>query len=78
MLPSDKIGHFLAGIAAAALAYPFGAMEAAIAVAAIAIGKEVVWDWWLGRGTSEPADALATMIGGALLLSWYVFGTGYL
>lgn len=76
MIASDKIGHFLAGIAAAALTYPFGAMEAMGAAIVVGIGKEL-WDS-AHDGQVDLADAICTIAGGALLISWYVFGTGYL
>lgn len=76
MLPSDKIGHFLAGIAASALAYPFGAIEAMGVAIVVGVGKEI-WDS-AHDGQVELADAICTIAGGALLLGWYVFGTGYL
>lgn len=70
-LAEDKIGHVIGGLAIAGAFAPFGWVAALVAVIAIGIGKEVVWDKWLGRGTPEVADALATILGGVLLLGWY-------
>lgn len=78
MIPRDKIEHAVVGFSVAAAVYPFGTVEAALAVIAVALGKEIVWDALLAKGTPEPLDAVATMIGGALLLGWYVFGIPYL
>lgn len=71
MIPSDKLAHFLAGIAVAALAYPFGVFPALLLTLLIACGKEV-WDAQ-GNGTPEVLDALATLVGGALLVTYYIF-----
>lgn len=70
MIPSDKIGHFLAGIAAAAMAYPFGAIEAMGAAVVVGVGKEI-WDS-AHDGQIEMADALCTVIGGMFLIGWYL------
>lgn len=69
-MPTDKLLHFLAGIAIAALVYPFGILWAFLAVSIVAIGKEIRDAQ--GFGTPEIADALATIAGGAVLLGWYL------
>jgi hypothetical protein len=69
MIPRDKLAHFLAGIAVAAVAYPFGLVPATLATVIVAVGKEL-WDAQ-GNGTPEPLDAVATLIGGAVLMGWY-------
>jgi hypothetical protein len=69
VIPRDKLAHFYAGIAVAALAYPFGASATITAVALAAVGKEL-WDAQ-GNGTSEVWDAIATLLGGVALLGWY-------
>lgn len=83
-IPHDKVDHFLVGHAIAAVLDPFGYMLAVhfgvpafvgriavlICVSAVAIGKEKLWDA-LGHGTPEWNDAIATVIGGVLLLGWY-------
>jgi hypothetical protein len=68
-MPTDKLLHLLAGIAIAALAYPFGILWACLAVLVAAVGKEIYDS--TGRGHVELLDALATVAGGALLLGWY-------
>jgi hypothetical protein len=69
MIPSDKLAHFLAGIAVAAVAYPFGLIAAMLATVIVAVGKEL-WDAQ-GNGTPEPLDAVATLAGGGALAGWY-------
>lgn len=68
-IEADKIGHFHAGIAVAALFYPFGLIAAIVATFIAAIGKEI-WDSY-GHGTPDKYDALATILGGGVLLAWY-------
>jgi hypothetical protein len=73
MIPRDKLAHFLAGIAVAAVAYPFGLIAAMLATVIAAVGKEL-WDAQ-GNGTPEMADFLATVVGGGMLVGWYhLFG----
>lgn len=66
---SDKLIHLLAGIAIAAVVYPFGILWAIAAVFLAAVGKEAYDS--TGRGHVELLDAVATLAGGAVLLSWY-------
>jgi len=68
-MPIDKLLHLLAGIAIAAILYPFGVVPAFCAVLFAATAKEL-WDK-TGRGTPELLDAVATIAGGATLLGWY-------
>lgn len=67
-LPIDKITHTLAGAAIAAALLPWGVIPAILAVLVAAIGKEL-WDAQ-GHGTPDHIDALATVIGGMLMLGW--------
>ena len=69
MIARDKMAHFHAGIAVAALAYPFGLPLVALAVVVSAVGKEL-WDLQ-GNGTPEAWDAIATILGGVALVGWY-------
>lgn len=69
MIARDKLAHFHAGIAVAALAYPFGLIPAVLATVIAAVGKEL-WDLQ-GNGTPEGLDAVATLVGGAALIGWY-------
>lgn len=63
-----KTIHTLAGAAIAAALLPFGFIPALLAVIVAAVGKEV-WDAQ-GHGTPDQVDALATVIGGVLMLGW--------
>lgn len=64
----DKITHTLAGAAIAAALLPWGVIPALLAVIVAAVGKEL-WDAQ-GHGTPDVYDALATVIGGVLMLGW--------
>lgn len=68
MPPLDKITHTLAGAAIAAALLPWGVIPALVAVFVAAVGKEL-WDAQ-GHGTPDRIDALATVIGGVLMLGW--------
>jgi hypothetical protein len=68
IMDADKLCHLLAGIAIAAVMYPFGPLLAMLAVIVIGIGKEV--RDMLGDGMPEVNDALATIAGGVLFISW--------
>ena len=61
----DKKQHLLAGLALSLLAgllfCPIGGLMAAVIVG---LGKEVVWDGFLRRGTPEVMDFVATALGG--------------
>ena len=68
MMPADKLLHLLAGIAIAAVVYPFGVIPALLAVILAAVGKEL---WYAqGHGTPDHIDALATVAGGCAMLGW--------
>ena len=68
MIAPDKIAHFLAGAAIAGLAVAYGASPAlAIAASVFAAVAKEIHDA-TGRGTPEVLDALATILGGALVL----------
>lgn len=76
MLPADKPAHFLAGIAIAAMLLPFGFGPAFVGTLAAAVGKEL-WDAQ-GHGTPEKNDAIATVLGGVLLLGWHEIAAQWL
>ena len=64
----DKITHTLAGAAIAAALLPWGVIPALLAVLVAAVGKEL-WDAQ-GHGTPDHIDALVTVIGGVIMVSW--------
>lgn len=74
-IPKDKKLHLLAGLALSLLAglfvYPTWGLATAVVVGAL---KEIIWDWWLKRGTPEWWDFWATCLGGtagfAILTMW--------
>ena len=68
MIALDKIIHTLAGAAIAAALLPFGVIPALLAVLVAAVGKEL-WDAH-GHGTPDHIDALVTVAGGVLMVSW--------
>jgi len=67
MLARDKQMHFAAGLALSMLTgllcTPTWGLLTAVVVGAL---KEISWDRWLGRGTPEFLDFVATVLGGAL------------
>jgi hypothetical protein len=65
----DKLAHFLAGIAVAALAYPWGLVPAIVAVIVAAAGKELA-DMYR-HGEPEAWDLVATLAGGVVGLVWW-------
>ena len=71
MPPLDKIAHFLAGSTIAAALLPFGIIISLFAVVVAAAGKEL-WDMY-GHGTPDGKDAIATIIGGALMAGWLTY-----
>lgn len=68
-MPTDKLLHLLVGIAIAAILYPLGIYVTLGAVVVAAVGKEL-WDA-RDHGTPQVLDAVATCVGGFLLLAWY-------
>ena len=66
-MPKDKQKHLLAGLALSILAgllfCPLIGLAAAAVVGAL---KEIVWDWWLKKGTPEFMDFVATVAGGVV------------
>jgi len=68
MIPLDKQLHFYSGGMLAALAWPFGVVLALLIVVVAAIGKEVRDS--MGYGTPDAWDAVATILGGSVVISW--------
>ena len=70
LIAPDKISHFLAGGFIAALVWPFGVWLAVIAVLVAAVGKEVYDKLHPDKHTVDIWDAIATVMGGFLMLGW--------
>lgn len=66
MIPKDKLYHAAVG-AAVGLLSPFSLGWSAVLCLVLAIGKEVIWDWRLNKGTPEFLDVFATVAGWALV-----------
>lgn len=65
----DQAGMIISGWASSSVYYwelrPWLSMGAGIGAAGtIGVGKEVIWDNWLGKGTPDPHDAGSTIFGG--------------
>jgi len=75
MLPLDKQLHFFSGGMLAGLLMPFGFEVAWLGVVAAGVGKEV-YDKVSGRGTPEIMDAVATILGGSVVVIWAVIFKG--
>lgn len=85
---NDKLKHFIAGSVIALLTLLFFAIfvhrpdygwnigAAAILTVVAAVGKELVWDKWLGKGTPELDDVLFTIYGGwSMWILWAIAET---
>ena len=69
MLPKIKILHFLAGMACAALASPFGIIAAALTPVGIGLAKEMYLHF---TGQGAEADNFAwTIAGAATFVLWF-------
>lgn len=69
-LPLDKISHFLVGSVAAAMLLPVSTQLAILAVVSAAAAKEVL-DKLMGK-PFDWVDLAVTILGGALMILWYV------
>ena len=70
MLAEDKQLHFFSGGMLAGMLMPFGLQTAVFGVIFAAIGKEL-YDLLSKRGTPEIMDAVATILGGAVVILWF-------
>ena len=75
LLPADKLTHAVLGLCIALVLLPFGALPAALACAASAIGREV-YAWHKRGWTMTRADAIEhaadigfTLAGGGAVLA---------
>lgn len=65
-MPADKAAHFLLGLIASLVIWPFEPLASFVVVLIGAAGKEF-YDYQSGKGTPEAADFLATVAGGTVL-----------
>ena len=66
-LPADKGTHLAYGAALACIGGFHSVLAGALLCVAFAVGKEA-YDFITKKGTPEPLDAAATLVGGALVL----------
>ena len=76
MIPLDKQLHFYSGGMLAGLLMPLSVQLAVFGVIFAAIGKEL-YDLLSKRGTPEIMDAVATILGGAVVVISTVILNGY-
>lgn len=63
----DGLAHVLVSLVlCGVLSAVLPVWSAVLATMAIGIGKELVWDWWMKKGTCEVRDALSDAIGAIL------------
>ncbi len=61
---TDGLAHVLVSLVLCGVLSAVLPVWAAVLVTmAIGIAKELVWDWWLKKGTCEVRDALSDVIG---------------
>lgn len=72
-VPKDKQLHIIAGFIITLCTIWFGVWVALSCLIIAGVGKEVIWDWLLGKGTPDPWDTLATIVGGFPVLSLGMF-----
>jgi hypothetical protein len=66
-LPADKANHAIYGAALACIGGFHSVLAGALLCVAFSVGKEI-YDFVSKKGTPEPLDAAATLVGGALVL----------
>lgn len=67
-LPQDKANHFAYGAVLAAIGCLFSPLAGAALCVAFAVAKEV-YDRASGKGNPEILDAIATIVGGVVVIS---------
>jgi len=75
VIPLDKQLHFYSGGMLAGLLMPLSVQLAVFGVIFAAIGKEL-YDLLSKRGTPEIMDAVATILGGSVIVIWAVIFKG--
>ena len=74
-IPTDKQLHFFSGGMLAGLLMPLSVQLAVFGVIFAALGKEL-YDLLSKRGTPEIMDAVATILGGSVIVIWAVIFKG--
>jgi hypothetical protein len=69
LMSCDKVQHFIYGVCAASIFYPFGLVYALLAPVVFGLTKEIIDA--KGFGTKSFNDFIATVAGGFFLMSWY-------
>lgn len=71
LLGRDKLEHFYTSALGFALfSFVFNPVVASIAVASVALAKELFYDKWLGKGTSEFLDGFMSCL--PIILYWLI------
>ena len=71
MMPTDKKIHLIgSGIVCLALSFVLPLIYAAGVTLVFGAAKELVYDWYLGKGMPDPWDFAADVAG--VLLAWVV------
>ena len=68
IIPADKANHLAYGATLACIGAFHSVLAGAVACAVFGIGKEI-YDRVSKRGTPDVLDAVATLVGGALVLA---------
>lgn len=76
-IPIDKQLHIIVSMLITLIVYVVcnSLITAILATVAIGVAKEIIWDYYLGRGTPDKMDIVADIIGivmatGVVLVSW--------
>jgi hypothetical protein len=68
----DHILHFLACWISVTVLTPLLGVDSAVGLTIIAaLGKEIVWDWLMKKGTPEFSDMAANLLGVAFAMLWW-------
>ena len=75
LIPQDKANHIIVSAGLFTLMAPtIGAYNAAATTLAIGVGKELIWDYALKKGTPDYKDVVADIVG--IVIVWLNFYTG--
>ena len=69
MIAKDKLYHFIGGLAIyIGLSFILESCICLLLVLLVGVLKELIYDLWLKKGTPEVLDAVATALGGAVIM----------